>query len=259
MRKVLVCFCLLAVPLLAQTAPPSGQLLFQGRALEALQFGGEDGTGGMDRAPVQGQEFNECLKLTTSKVTSNPWDVQVYARVPEALKNGDVLLAEFWARAVDTNVESGEAKSEFVLQRASDPFTNAVTYGLSMGCAWKKYSIPFTAVEDSAPGESQVCFRMGYHAQSFELAGLRLTNYRDQARLEDLPATLMTYGGMEEDAPWRQAARERIEKLRKGDLTVQVTDGQGRPVPDARVSMRMKRHAFTFGTEVPASFFRSGD
>ena len=52
--------------------------------------------------------------------------------------------------------------------------------------------------------------------------------------------------------PWRDQALARIETLRKGDLTVQVVDARGKPVPNARVHVRMTRHAFGWGTAIAA-------
>jgi hypothetical protein len=42
----------------------------------------------------------------------------------------------------------------------------------------------------------------------------------------------------------------RIEKIRKGDLTIQVVDANGSPVEGAKVAIQMQRHAFGFGNVV---------
>jgi GH35 family endo-1,4-beta-xylanase len=57
-----------------------------------------------------------------------------------------------------------------------------------------------------------------------------------------------TYAGREPDAPWRQPAAARIEKYRKGNLTIVVKDKRGKPVADADVTVKMRRHAYGFGT-----------
>ena len=44
-----------------------------------------------------------------------------------------------------------------------------------------------------------------------------------------------------------EAVAARIEKVRKGGLTVRVVDAAGRPVPNASVHLAMTRHAFLFG------------
>ncbi len=72
------------------------------------------------------------------------------------------------------------------------------------------------------------------------------------------PVTLVDdYVGREPDAPWRKAAAERIEKYRKGDLTVVVQGGDGKAVKGAKVSVRMKRHAFWFGSRADVKLISS--
>lgn len=63
------------------------------------------------------------------------------------------------------------------------------------------------------------------------------------ALLVSLPAAAQT---------WRDEANARIEKLRKGDLTIQVVDHQGRPAAGAKVRARLTRHAFGWGTAIAA-------
>jgi GH35 family endo-1,4-beta-xylanase len=62
----------------------------------------------------------------------------------------------------------------------------------------------------------------------------------------------VSYAGREETANWRLLAAERIDKIRKAFLTVRVVDANGKPVPKAAVSVRMKRHSFGWGSAVDA-------
>jgi GH35 family endo-1,4-beta-xylanase len=50
--------------------------------------------------------------------------------------------------------------------------------------------------------------------------------------------------------PWRQAAEARIERIRKAELTVQVTRAGGKPAVGVPVRVYMKQHAFGWGTAV---------
>ncbi len=52
------------------------------------------------------------------------------------------------------------------------------------------------------------------------------------------------------DDGWRTEADRRIERLRKGDLVVEVRSRDGAPVENVRVEYRLKRHAFLFGTAI---------
>jgi GH35 family endo-1,4-beta-xylanase len=61
-------------------------------------------------------------------------------------------------------------------------------------------------------------------------------------------------------ANWRREADRRIERLRKGDLVVEVRGRDGAPLKDARVEYRLKRHSFLFGTAIAhAPFADPGD
>jgi GH35 family endo-1,4-beta-xylanase len=62
------------------------------------------------------------------------------------------------------------------------------------------------------------------------------------------------------DADWRSEADSRIERLRKGDLVVEVRGHDGAPLNDAHVEYRLKRHSFLFGTAIAyAPFADPGD
>jgi len=59
---------------------------------------------------------------------------------------------------------------------------------------------------------------------------------------------------------WRSEADSRIERLRKGDLVVEVRGHDGAPLKEARIEYRLKRHSFLFGTAIAhAPFGHTGD
>lgn len=47
--------------------------------------------------------------------------------------------------------------------------------------------------------------------------------------------------------PWRKAAEERIERVRKSNIDLWIVDGQGRAVPATDVRVRLDNHQFRFG------------
>ncbi len=63
---------------------------------------------------------------------------------------------------------------------------------------------------------------------------------------------LLLFHGTAHAQSWRAVAEARIERIRKGELVVQVEDRDGRPVPGVRVEVRMLRPAFGWGTAVSA-------
>jgi len=79
---------------------------------------------------------------------------------------------------------------------------------------------------------------------------VHLTNLKRSVDVETLPRTSLTYEGREANAPWRKAAAQRIERLRKGDFRVLVVGKNGRPLRAARVQIHMTRRAFAFGSSI---------
>jgi GH35 family endo-1,4-beta-xylanase len=202
--------------------------------------------------PVEGQSFTQALRAETKRLPKNPWDAQVQARVGHAIDAGDVLLASFYARAISSRAESGEAQTEFVLELARDPWSKSVSYPLRVGHEWQKFFVRFEASQSYAPGEAQMLFRLGYEPQTIEIGGLSVENFAQQVTLTDLPSTKLSYAGREGDAPWRSAADERIDKLRKAELALRVLDRTGKPVAGAEVNVEQQRQAFGFGSAVVA-------
>jgi len=126
------------------------------------------------------------------------------------------------------------------------------------GAAWKKVQFPFALTRAYNKGEAEVFFTLGLREQTVEIGGIELVNYESSKKVADLPFTKLGYAGSESGAAWRKAAEARIEKIRKGDLTVVVKDKSGKPVRGAEVAVRMRKHAFLFGTAVSGAAFSSG-
>ncbi len=208
--------------------------------------------------PVTDQPFKEALRAEIIASSGNNWDVQVHAMTTQPVKRGDVLLATFHFRTEWAPDESGEGQTEFVFELAKDPWTKSVSYPIRASRQWKQVFVPFVSAEDYAAGEAHWIFRLGFSPEIIDIGGVTLENFGRKLALVDLPKTKLVYGGMEADAPWRAAAEERIEKLRKADLSVLVKDKSGAPVPGASVKLTQKKQAFGWGTCAPAELLVSG-
>jgi len=125
------------------------------------------------------------------------------------------------------------------------------------GTTWKKVQFPFALTRAYNQGEAEVTFTFGLREQTVEIGGIELANYGTTKKVAELPFTRLGYAGSEPGAAWRKAAEARIEKIRKGDLTVVVKDKSGKPVRGAEVAVRMRKHAFLFGTAVSGASLAS--
>lgn len=236
----------------------------------------------MSTVEVNGQTFTKALRIEVTRKPQRSADVMISTPVDAALASGDVLLVTFWMRSgiageatLDATFRTvpgvpapaaapgapggrgvgapggapGRGRGGF----GGQPALNAPALA---GAAWKKVQFPFALTRAYNKGESEIAFTLGLRQQAVEIGGIELANYGTSAKVADLPYTRLGYAGSEPTAVWRKAAEERIEKIRKGDLTVMVKDKTGKPVRGAQVAVRMRKHAFLFGTAVSgASLF----
>jgi len=209
--------------------------------------------------PVEGEDFDDAFRVETIKTAPFPYNVRLQAATTGPIKQGDTLYAEFTARRIKSRQETGEALVAVIVEGSEKPHTKNLERDLSIGPEWTTIRIPFRADRDAAPGKMQMSLRVGYPPQTLEIGGIKLLNYGPDVAPESLPKTDSRYAGHEADAPWRAEAAQRIEKIRKGNLRLEVTDAQGRPVPGAKVAVRMKRHAFGFGTAIRSDWIVGGD
>jgi GH35 family endo-1,4-beta-xylanase len=204
------------------------------------------------RVSVTGQPFTEALHLTTQSRSKFAWDLQLTQRIPVAIAKGDVLVGTFFMRTL--KAETGYGRTDLILENRTT-YEKSVYYSAIVGSEWRKFTVPFVAVEDEPAGGAQLNFHLGFNPQTIEIGGVTLVNYGKTRNVKDFPITQLSYAGREPGAAWRKAAAARIEKYRKGDLTVVVTDARGRPARNAAIAVRMKRHAFAFGSEISALTF----
>jgi GH35 family endo-1,4-beta-xylanase len=213
---------------------------------------------------VTGQPFSKALRIEIMAKPQRPADVQIATNVDAAIAGGDVLMISFSMRSADgaeVTLDAGfrPASAAARAARAGAGRGNfgpaPVTMAAAAGAVWRKVQFPFAVTRAYNPDEGQVFFTLGMRKQSVEIAGIELVDYGTSKRVADLPFTKLGFAGSGPGAAWRRAAEERIEKFRKGDLTVTVKNAAGKPVRGAAVSVHMRKHAFLFGTAVSGAAF----
>ncbi|MEM6854606.1 MAG: endo-1,4-beta-xylanase [Planctomycetota bacterium] len=193
--------------------------------------------------------------LITTKQPGKHFDIQVFEPLAGSIKKGDVIYAEFWARALSgARYETGEGYTLFRIQRDGPDWERGLYREWVLGPGWKKYFIAERFNHTLPEGEIVAAFSGGYPAQHIEIAGLEVRNLGPDADLDALPTLEVEYVGSEPDAAWRRSALGRIEQHRKGDLTIELRDANGNPVPNAEINVEMTRHRFGFGVAISASW-----
>jgi endo-1,4-beta-xylanase len=196
----------------------------------------------------------QVLRVESNNVAKFPDHVSVRWNFSTSAKKGDVALVRFLARAEYARQESGDAMVELTVLQPKPEYTAHAKLPLTVGPTWTMLEAPLTIMRDASPEDAFIQLSFGNLVQAVEIADVQLLNFGSSATIKELPATRFTYKGREADAAWRQAALERIEKIRTAPMDIRVIDANGKPVPNAKVSARLARPAFIFGTEVDAAF-----
>ena len=205
---------------------------------------------------VDGQSFAKAVTVDVHRKPGGEYEVQLTQPLRGGLAVGDVLLTTLWARMIATPDESNEGRFGIVLEDGKDRLVQRV---FGVGNAWQRFDVPVVVDEAHAAGKVRLNLRAGYYVQSLQFGGISVQRFPAGTAMSGLPNTRPTYAGREPDAAWRRDAAQRIDKLRKGALKIEVVDAAGRPVADAAVHVRMTRHAFAFGSVYSANLIAGPD
>lgn len=251
--KLSIVKCLFATLLIACTISlkaqiPEGIPLLSGK-VNALKYSSESKPSAtVKQVAIKGQPFAQALQINSSGGAGSGG---LYGNLNKKLRKGDVLWISFSARSLQSKRETGESFIELRVEQLVNGkyvWPPYLERGISFGNEWTETSIPFELEKDVAPEDIRVVIRFDHYPQQFELGPVTFINCGQNVSLADLPRTVVRYEGDQPDAPWRAEAEERIEKHRKGDLTIKVTDADGKPIPDATVTANLERIAFNWGT-----------
>ncbi len=210
------------------------------------------------RFEVSGQPFKQAVRVTNTKQPDAMWDMQLRGKGTAPVRKGDKLLLTYWVRSVAIDTEFGETSFLTTFELDEDPWTKLIQIAnrFLIGETWHKVQRVYTAKRDLPVGKSAFSFQFGFNPQTFEIGGLSLYNYGPDIASDALPSVkAKLYNGHEDDAPWRKVAAQRIEEIRKADMHISVVDSHGKPVSNAKVDVKMTRHAFRWGTAVYRWFF----
>jgi len=231
-------------------AEPAGVAVVDAASAQGFRCVGTDGPDGDFRTvEVAGMPFAKAVRVACPGRVNPPYKVEL--RSPDSIapvRQGDLVYMTFAARSLSSADESGEARVAAYLQLNRQPWAGIASEGYAcFGSDWRTFHVSGTAKQDFAAGDLQVTFHLGFQRQAIEIGGLRVLNLGPDADPAALPRTAIDYAGRAPDAPWRADAQARIDRIRRGDLRIQVLGADGRPLPGANVAIHMRHHLFGFG------------
>lgn len=234
--------------LLAQQNP--GSLLFPEDPSGRFRLDGMDQRNFTIR-PVSDPRFNVIWNIKTPyPAAANPYDFRLVGTPVASIQKGDTLVATFWMRSI--SAAYGEGHTRFVVERGRPPYPKSVEWFLANGLDWKQFQIPFTAAESDDSSGYSAQFWVSSGPQEIEIAGFQIRNYGQGVKFSSLGLNSYPYPNAGLNASWRNAALKRIEKLRKGEMTIVLRDQDGKPLANRKLRARMIRHSFGFGSAVDA-------
>jgi endo-1,4-beta-xylanase len=244
--------------LMADGIPPGGRNVLPDDWPAAARFQGarERGTG--VRAVFE--NGREGWRVAIADDQATPFQLQLLTPLAGEVKAGDKCLLTFEARCVPGSSSDGKGRVMTVVELHEPPdYEKLAQDTLDIGAEWQAVFMPFPAKLDSKPGLTRASFMLGGRRQTLEIANLRVLNYGAEFDLSKLPRPYLHYPGREPDAAWRKEALARIGRIRMAEVGVEVVDAQGKPVPGAKVSVALQRHAFAFGAAVTAQLLHADE
>ncbi|MDF2925959.1 MAG: Beta,4-xylanase [Paenibacillaceae bacterium] len=205
---------------------------------------------------VYGLPFSSMLRAETVEYPPTTYDTQVVLPSLTRIEQGDTLVVRFYVRS-----EGGSGRTQALIEKNGNPYTKSLMQQVRVKEEWQLIQFSARSLESYEPGEAKFIFRLGYQPQILYFGGVEVRNYGQALKPEQFAnygiyqdKSIPAYEGAEADAAWRADAADRIEQYRKGALQVAVTDGDGAPLAQAQVEVRMTKHAFSFGTSINDDF-----
>jgi GH35 family endo-1,4-beta-xylanase len=244
----------IALENLGPTPPLDARSILPENVYQSHYYYIDSSVGGSVRTiSVGGQPFTQGYEISHYGDSNFVYRSGLGWRNAASIAKGDLLLLSFWARKVEP--ADGELiRAQILFERASGNFEKSLNTSLPNDSdRWRQFTIPFRSSANFAGGEAQLVFQFAYGPQKFEVGGISLVNYGQNVRPDQLPAAYDYPTRGDANAAWRIAANNRIERYRKGSLTIKIVDRDGNPVPGASVDAQQLNHAFRFGSAVTAA------
>lgn len=232
-----------------------GRLVASDEDSGSLEFVHRDGAGPeqgkMTLVAVDDTDLDQAARLETLGQPPRMESLQARLVTTGDIDADAVCWLRFDARAVQPQVELGLGRLSIMVRPAASNLEPLFYRSIYLERVWTPIDFTFVASSDLEAGEVEVVFGVGTQLQVVDIGGVSMRCFDDD-RPARLPETTFSYAGREPEAPWRATAESQIERYRKGDLAIAVTDAGGQPVADAEIHIQMSRHAFKFGAAIDA-------
>lgn len=219
------------------------------------RVGGSSSLISKEIVPVTGESFTQAVSVNINPTPdgSLPQGHALRLIIPSPdieIKAGEVAVLSFKARATYATDETRAALTAVQYERSDWQKALDSSLTIQQG-SWQQFDLlVYSDYYDMWAG-SNVYFNLGGKPQTLEIADFSVTYYGGNIDVTTLQPE-NPYKGMGDDALWRKEAYRRIDKYRKDDTSVVVTDSKGNPVDGAIVDVKQTKNDYMFGIAVVA-------
>jgi hypothetical protein len=228
-------------PIVAEVANLHPKLVLMGgnpdEALSKFNPVSVEGRASFNMVDVEGMPFKKAMRIDTERKPQE-WQTFLQSSTKEKIRPSDIIYLTAWVRLIrrtDGQAHGAGRLYASHFREGNDKDSSPLgQQDFSIPQEWTRIHIPLESTKDLGDENMmKLMFTFGFAAQTVEFGGLTVINMGLGVAKQSLPHAKLNldYKGRELNAPWRKAAAERIEKHRKGDLKVLVTDANGRPLP----------------------------
>lgn len=170
---------------------PEGKSVLKPGGIKApeLHTGPDGKFGEFSIVDVKDQPFKQAIRARVKERPADPWIVQLNTLSAESVKQGDVILASFYVRTIESKNEGGKGAFSVYFGIPEGGVDPSITQEISVGKEWTKVQIPATVAADYAGGKSMLNLDIGLDPQTLEFAEIKLINYGAKVKPSDLPSS----------------------------------------------------------------------
>lgn len=239
------------------------ELIGEEQLFSAAVFGGSKiSTATVEISDLPG--YDKALCVNTLSEPTAIYDCQIKMFPKGDLPKNRFAVVSYMAKLEESSDESGNC---FAGPCYEQNFGNHVKAGSAtqeiLPGGWEKHFLLLSSgsLDYTADG-SQFNMRFGYKPQTVLITGLKVMLLRGGYTLDEVSynnVSTDTYFGREDGALWRDEAFKRILKYRTKDISVFVSDGEGKPVSGVSVKAQMTKNEFMFGTAVHNNLLQASE
>ncbi|WOH39457.1 endo-1,4-beta-xylanase [Thalassotalea fonticola] len=203
---------------------------------------------------LDNQKYKQVLDVQVHKPSTKIWQVQVpFTLSSPNIEFADTIMVKVVARSLSSHIADGSVGQMDLYFKYKQRGKPVVNKRLMLSKQWQTFYIPVKVDKQPKVADMQLVFLLGgLPKQHLQIAELSIINYKDSIDVAILPMTKVKYFGMEDDAPWRNEAEQRIEKYRKADFNLNLFDKNQQPIRAAKIDINLQRHDYNFGCGLKA-------